>query len=88
MDFVNLAVVFWEVYSGSAGLSREMENGFQVRTFDVPEWDFTKASDRRRFRQLLESERPHAVWLAPPCPKWSPLQNLRLGTKRNWNYSR
>ena len=70
-------LVFWEVYSGSGGLSKEMSRlGFDVKTFDLPEWDFTKISDRKRFMDLLHKERPHAVWLAPPCPKWSPLQSL------------
>ena len=70
-------LVFWEVYAGSAGLCKEMDKlGQRVRTFDPPEWDFTEVSYRRKFRQLLEAERPHAVWLAPPCPKWSLLQNL------------
>ena len=70
--------VFWEVYSGTGNLSAEMtRRGFDVRTFDLPEWDFTKPSERRRFLNLLHHERPHVVWLAPPCPLlWSPLQNL------------
>ena len=70
-------LVFWELYSGDGGLSQSMEQlGFQVRTFDLPEWDFTKASHRSRLLELYESERPHVVWLAPPYSKWSPLQEL------------
>ncbi|CAE7928185.1 GIP [Symbiodinium necroappetens] len=70
-------MVFWELYSGDAGLSQAMEQlGFQVRTFDLPEWDFTKARHRSRLLDLYESERPHVVWLAPPYHKWSPLQEL------------
>ena len=70
-------LLFWEVYSGSGNLSNEMANrGFAVRTFDLPEWDFTRPADRRAFLRLMHEERPHVVWFAPPCPKWSPLQNL------------
>ena len=50
--------------------------GFAVRTFDLPKWDFTRPADRRAFLRLMHEERPHVVWFAPPCPKWSPLQNL------------
>ena len=47
-----------------------------VATFSLPEWDFGKKEVRRTFLDLLRSERPHFVWLAPPCTKWSTMQNL------------
>ena len=74
--------LFWEVYSGSGNLAAAMrEYGFQTRTFDLPEWNFEDASHRRAFLEKLEREMPHIVWLAPPCTKWSPLQNLTRRTQ-------
>ncbi|CAE7693968.1 RE1, partial [Symbiodinium necroappetens] len=76
--------IFWEVYSGSGNLSAAMRQyGFQTRTFDLPEWNFEAASHRRAFFELLEKEMPHIVWLAPPCTKWSPLQNLSKRTQED-----
>ncbi|CAE7831349.1 unnamed protein product, partial [Symbiodinium microadriaticum] len=76
--------LFWEVYSGSGNLSAAMRQyGFQTRTFDLPEWNFEDASHRRSFFDLLEKEMPHIVWLAPPCTKWSPLQNLTRRTQED-----
>ena len=70
---------FWEVYSGSGNLSAAMAaRGFQVRTFDLPDWDFEKPRCCREFLELLDTEMPHVVWLAPPCTKWSPLQNMNV----------
>ena len=77
-------LVFWELYSGDGGLSQSMEQlGFQVRTFDLPEWDFTKASHRSRLLELYESERPDVVWLAPPYSKWRPPS--RADSSRRWS---
>ena len=76
--------IFWEVYSGSGNLSAAMRQyGFQTRTFDLPEWNFAAANHRRAFFELLEKEMPHIVWLAPPCTKWSPLQNLSKRTQED-----
>ena len=74
---------FWEVYSGSAGLAQLMsEFGWTVRTFDLLNgWDFEVTSHRRRFLELLDEECPDVVWWAPPCTKWSPLQNLNALTE-------
>ena len=64
-----------------------------VATFSLPEWDVGKKEVRRTFLALLRSERPHFVWLAPPCTKWSTMQNLaarspeakvKLETDRKW----
>ena len=69
--------VFWEVYSGCGNLSAAMAAiGFDVRQFDLPDWNFEKAQDRTLFFDLMDSERPDIIWLAPPCTKWSPLQAL------------
>ena len=78
--------VFWEVYSGSAGLATAMaEFGWTVRTFDKNNgWDFEIASHRRRFLELQDEECPDAAWWAPPCTKWSPLQNLNALTPETW----
>ena len=35
--------------------------------FSLPEWDFGKGTVRKSFLQSLRAERPHFVWLAPPC---------------------
>ncbi|CAJ1372449.1 unnamed protein product [Effrenium voratum] len=73
--------VFWEVYAGEGNLSRAMaDRGWIVRTFDLPEWDFTKSNCTKAFYQLLDEELPDAVWLAPPCKKWSRTQNINQRT--------
>ena len=72
---------FWEVYSGSGNLSAAMRDlGFNVKSFDLPEWNFEDRGHRRAFFEMMDKEMPHVVWLAPPCTKWSPLQNF---TKRS-----
>ena len=74
--------VFWEVYSGDGLLSKTFErNGWEVRSFDLTNgWDFEKASNRRAFLELQDKECPDFIWYAPPCKKWSTLQNLNLHT--------
>ena len=69
----------WEVYSGSGNLSHELAAlGHAVMTFDINNgWDFTQRSHQKAFLDLQEQMEPRFVWLAPPCPKWSPLQRLR-----------
>ena len=86
MSYKKQRRVFWEVYSGSAGLATAMsEFGWTVRTFDLLNgWDFEKAGHRRRFLELLDEECPDVVWWAPPCTKWSPLQNLNALTQERW----
>ncbi|CAE7540759.1 GIP, partial [Symbiodinium necroappetens] len=76
--------MFWEVYSGSGNLAAAMAaRGFQVRTFDLPDWDFEKPRCCREFMELLDAEMPHVVWLAPPCTPWSPLQNMNVRTDQD-----
>ncbi|CAJ1433599.1 unnamed protein product, partial [Effrenium voratum] len=46
--------VFWEVYAGEGNLSRAMADcGWIVRTFDLPEWDFTKSHCTKAFYQVV-----------------------------------
>jgi hypothetical protein len=71
---------FWEVYSGDALLAQTFaENEWTVRTFDIANgWDFEVAATRRAFLELQDAECPDFIWYAPPCKKWSTLQNLNL----------
>ena len=80
MSYKKHRKVFWEVYSGSAGLATTMQEfGWTVRTFDqLNGWDFELGSHRRRFLELQDEECPDVVWWAPPCTKWSPLQHLNV----------
>lgn len=56
-------------------------NGWNVRSFDISNgWDFEKAAHRRAFHELQDLECPDFSWFAPPCKKWSTLQNLSLHT--------
>ena len=48
--------------------------GYQVRRFDLPEWNFENVADRRRLWKLYVEEAPDVVWVAPPCTLWTPLQ--------------
>ena len=82
--------LFWEIYSGTGNLAEEVEkHGFECRTFDLPEWNFESAKDRQRLLDLLDYERPEIVWFAPPCTKWSPLQDFNISSdaKRHWLYA-
>ncbi|CAJ1428371.1 unnamed protein product [Effrenium voratum] len=65
--------VFWEVYAGEGNLSRAMADRGWI-------WDFTKSNCTKAFYQLLDEELPDAVWLAPPCKKWSRMQNINQRT--------
>ena len=73
---------FGKVYSGDALLAQTFaENGWTVRTFDIANgWDFEVAATRRAFLELQDAECPDFIWYAPPCKKWSTLQNLNLHT--------
>ena len=42
--------------------------------------DFEVAATRRAFLELQDAECPDFIWFAPPCKKWSTLQNLNLHT--------
>ncbi|CAJ1454178.1 unnamed protein product, partial [Effrenium voratum] len=69
--------VFWEIYSGRSNLSKAMEElGWEVRAFDLPEWDFARAADRQALLRLIDEEMPDIIWLAPPRKKWSRMQQI------------
>ena len=74
--------LMWEVYSGDALLACTFKKrGWRVMTFDLLNgWDFEKTKTRREFLELLDKVCPEFIWLAPPCKKWSTLQNLNLHT--------
>eukprot|EP00435_Cladocopium_sp_Y103_P060521 s2481_g22.t1 len=76
--------VFWEVFSGSANLSKTMEDaGWLVQCFDLDTgWNFEIASHRREFLEWLDVSCPDFVWFAPPCTIWSPLQELSMSPTR------
>lgn len=73
---------FWEVYSGDALLAQVFaENGWIIKTFEIANvWEFENAATRREFLALQDAECPDFIWFAPPCKKWSTLQNLNLHT--------
>ena len=76
------AKVFWEVYSGEAGLSMEMQRrGYVVFSFDLNTgWDFDMPEHRNSYYKLLEDIAPDFVWVAPACKKWSKMQALNMLT--------
>ena len=71
-------LTMWEVYSGQGNLSQAFRSlGYETLCFDIDNgWDFTRLSHRQAFLDLQQRCAPHFIWLAPPCTKWSPLQNL------------
>ena len=73
---------FWEVFAGSGNLAEAMKRrGYEVRTFDINNgWDFTLGSHRRALLKLHYEQMPDLVWIAPPCTKWSPLQQINVQT--------
>lgn len=75
-------LLYFELYVDGGNLATELAKrpNVTVATFSLPEWDFGKDVVRKDFLQLLRSERPHFVWLAPPCTKWSTMQNLAART--------
>eukprot|EP00913_Durusdinium_trenchii_P000385 g353.t1 len=75
---VNKEPLYFELYVDGGNLAMELASrpNVTVATFSLPEWDFSKKDVRKTFLELLRSERPHFVWLAPPCTKWSTMQNL------------
>ena len=77
------AKVFWEVYSGEAGLSMEMQRrGYTVFSFDINTgWDFDYPDHRNSYFKLLEDIAPDFVWIAPACKKWSKMQALNMLTQ-------
>ena len=74
---------FWEIYSGNANLATAMaKKGYKIKIFDILNgWDFTKPSHQRDFIHLFYHAAPEAIWIAPPCTKWSPTQRLNIKTE-------
>ena len=74
--------VFWEVYSGEAGLSLEMQRrGYMVFSFGLNTgWDFDCPDHRNAYYKLLEDISPDFIWIAPACKKWSRMQALNTLT--------
>ena len=82
-SFASRGLLFWEVYVDRGNISQHMVDKYpdvNVANFSLPEWDFTKAHVRKRFLELIYEEKPHFIWLAPPCTLWSPMQNLNAIT--------
>ena len=77
-------MTFFEVYVDEGQLSKTLLSKHEdvcVANFSLPEWDFTKSHVRKEFLQLMKLERPRHVWMAPPCTKWSSMQNLNATTE-------
>ena len=68
--------------------------GYEVKCFDLPEWNFELLSDRKRLWKLYVEEAPDIVWIAPPCTLWTPLQTWNkdvgalevLWTRRSYDH--
>ena len=71
---------FWEVYVDKGQLADYLSKYDDVvaSTFSLPEWDFSIKEVREQFINLIKRERPHFIWLAPPCTKWSPMQRINI----------
>jgi hypothetical protein len=83
-SFASRGLLFWEVYVDPGNISQHMVNHYpdvEVANFSLPDWDFKKAEIRKRFLELMDMEKPHFIWLAPPCTLWSPMQNLNAITE-------
>ena len=79
------SITFFEVYVDEGQLSQKLLDKYadvSVAKFSLPEWDFKKNhGNGRKEVQLMKEERPLHVWLAPPCTKWSVMQNLNALTE-------
>ena len=76
---------FFEVYVDRGNLSQFMLQNFPdvtVSTFGLPDWDFKKKKDREELLKLIRQERPHFVFLAPPCRVWSAMQMMNIRSKK------
>eukprot|EP00913_Durusdinium_trenchii_P002397 g2213.t1 len=83
------SLLFFELYVDKGNLATSLAEKYDdvtVATFSLPEWDFSKVSVRTAFLKLLKAERPHFVWIAPPCTKWSKMQNLCALTPEYQSY--
>eukprot|EP00435_Cladocopium_sp_Y103_P053716 s692_g17.t1 len=82
-SFGTRTLLFWELYVDRGHLASHLLEKYSdvtVATFSLPEWDFSKKSVRKEFLQLMRSEKPHFVWMAPPCTLWSTMQELNART--------
>ena len=57
------------------------DNGYDVRTLTLPDFDVTKWQDNEEFVQLLQSNTIHGILAAPPCTMFSIARNDK--TARN-----
>ena len=74
---------FFEVYVDEGRLATTLvqeHEDVEVATFTLPDWDFSTIEAQESFISLLKRIRPEHVWLAPPCTKWSSMQNLNALT--------
>ena len=74
-------LIFFEVYVDDGNLATELLKRFldcEVATFSLPHWDFEKENDRKAFLKLVREQKPHFIWCAPPCTKWSSMQRLNV----------
>ena len=78
----NRVMEFWEVYVDEGRLSNYLSylGDVRVRTFSLPEWDFTREDHRSAFRKEVEEKQPHHIMMAPECRLWSPMQNMNYRT--------
>ena len=78
----NRVMEFWEVYVDEGRLSNYLSylGDVRVRTFSLPEWDFTREDHRAAFRKEVEEKQPHHIMMAPECRLWSPMQNMNYRT--------
>ena len=74
---------FFEIYVDRGNLSSHLAANYpdvEVSTFSLPDWDFTKQEHRHALIELIKEVRPHFVFIAPPCTKWSSIQGLNAKT--------
>ena len=78
----NRVMEFWEVYVDEGRLNNYLSylGDVRVRTFSLPEWDFTREDHRAAFRKEVEERQPHHIMMAPECRLWSPMQNMNYRT--------
>ena len=77
---------FFEVYEDNGNLSMYLANHYgdvEISPFRLPNWDFTKKKHAKTFLKLIEEVRPHFIWLAPPCAKWSTMQRLNTRDEKS-----
>ena len=71
-SFETCELRFWEVYMDKGQLAAYIADQFKaviVSSFSLPEWDFSIPTTREKFKKLIQAEKPHFIWMAPPCTK-------------------